>query len=74
MAKFALAPRLESRSVEKESDAELRAEARQVLEQLEYSRAEAQRLVESIFARYKNLKSTGGVFVFEQQHSAAERV
>ena len=69
MAKFALASRVEPLSIEKESDAELKTEALQVLEQLEYSRAEAQRLVEGIFARYKNLKSTEEFLhkVFEQQ-------
>jgi holliday junction DNA helicase RuvA len=71
MAKFALASRVEALSIEKESDAELRAEALQVLEQLEYSRAEAQRLVDVIFARHKNLGSTEEFLrrVFEQQHS-----
>jgi holliday junction DNA helicase RuvA len=71
MTKFALAPREEPLSVETESDAELKAEALQVLEQLEYSRAEAQRLVEGIFARHKNLKSTEEFLrkVFEQRNS-----
>lgn len=70
MAKFALASRAESLSVEKESGAELKPECLQVLEQLEYSRAEAQRLVESIFARHKDLKSAEEFLhkVFEQQH------
>jgi holliday junction DNA helicase RuvA len=69
MAKFALSPRLEPLSIEKESEEELKAEALQVLEQLEYSRSEAQRIVERIFARYKNLKSTEEFLskVFEQQ-------
>jgi Holliday junction DNA helicase RuvA len=71
MAKFALASRVEPLSIEKESDAELKSEALQVLEQLEYSRAEAQRLVHSIFTRYQNLSSTEEFLrrVFEQQHS-----
>jgi Holliday junction resolvasome RuvABC DNA-binding subunit len=74
MAKFALASRMESLCVEKESDSELKAEALQVLEQLEYSRAEAQRLVESIFARCKTLKTTEEFLrkVFEQRHSTGE--
>jgi len=72
MSKFALTSRAEPLSVEGESDTELRSEALQVLEQLEYSRAEAQRLVDGIFARYKNLKNTEEFLrrVFEQQHSS----
>lgn len=58
MAKFALARTEEPLSVEQESSAELKQEALQVLEQLEYSKSEAQRMVEEIFARHKNLKST----------------
>ncbi len=58
MAKFALSPSEPPLSIEKESDAELKAEALQVLEQLEYSRAEAQRIVAEIFARHKPLKTT----------------
>jgi holliday junction DNA helicase RuvA len=71
MAKFALASRVEPLSIESESDTELKTEALQVLEQLEYSRVEAQRLVEAIFARHKNLKSTEEFLhmIFEQQHS-----
>jgi len=48
----------------------LKAEALQVLEQLEYSRAEAQRMVADIFARHKNLKTIEEFLrkVFEQQH------
>jgi len=57
MAKFALARSEEPLSIEKEPAAELKTEAQQVLEQLEYSRAEAQRMVVEIFARHKNLKS-----------------
>jgi holliday junction DNA helicase RuvA len=58
MAKFALAHTEEPLSIEKESTAELREEALQILEQLEFSRAEAQRMVADIFAKHKNLKST----------------
>ena len=57
MAKFALAHSEEPLSIEKEPAAKLKTEAQQVLEQLEYSRAEAQRMVVEIFARHKNLKS-----------------
>lgn len=72
MAKFALASRVEPLSIEKESDVELRAEASQVLEQLEYSHTEAQRMIEGIFARHKGLKNVEDFLrkVFEQQHSA----
>ncbi|MGH9445729.1 MAG: Holliday junction branch migration protein RuvA, partial [Terriglobia bacterium] len=74
MAKFALAPRVEPLSVEKQTDAELKAEALQVLEQLEYSRGEAQRVVERVFSRHKNLKSTEEFLskVFEQQTAGPE--
>ena len=70
MAKFALAPTEEPLSVEKESPSEVKIEALQVLEQLEYSRAEAQRTIADIFARHKNLKSIEEFLrkVFEQQH------
>ena len=70
MAKFALARTEEPLSVEQESGAELKQEALQVLEQLEYSRAEAQRMVDEIFARHKNLKTTEDFLrqVFEQLH------
>lgn len=57
MAKFALAPGNQPLSVEQESVTELRAEARQVLEQLEYSRSEADRLANEIFARHKGVKT-----------------
>ncbi|HEV2177423.1 MAG TPA: Holliday junction branch migration protein RuvA [Terriglobia bacterium] len=69
MAKFALAPAEEPLSVEKESPSELRIEALQVLEQLEYSRAEAQRMVAEIFARDKNVKTVEEFLrkVFEQR-------
>ena len=68
MAKFALAHTEEPLSVETEPASELKKEALQVLEQLEYSHAEAARMVESIFARNKNLKSTEEFLrkVFEQ--------
>lgn len=70
MAKFALAPPEEPLSVEKESFSELRAEALQVLEQLEYSRGEAQRITDGILAHHKNLKTIDEFLrkVFEQQH------
>ena len=70
MAKFALAHAEEPLSVEQESVSELRQEALQVLEQLEYSRSEAQRMVEEIFAKNKNLKNTEEFLrkVFEQLH------
>ena len=68
MAKFALARTEEPLSVEQETGTELKQEALQVLEQLEYSRSEAQRMVDDIFARHKNLKSTEDFLrrVFEQ--------
>jgi len=69
MAKFALAPSEAPLSVERETDAELRLEAVQVLEQLEYTRGEAQRMVADIFARHKHLKSVEEFLkhVFEQK-------
>jgi Holliday junction DNA helicase RuvA len=72
MAKFALARSEEPLSVEEESAGELKREALQVLLQLEYSRSEAQRMVEEIFARHKNLKTTEDFLrkVFEQLHPA----
>jgi Holliday junction DNA helicase RuvA len=72
MAKFALARAEEPLSVEQESGAELKKEALQVLEQLEYSRAEAQRMVDEIFSKHKNLKSTEDFLrrLFEQLHPA----
>lgn len=68
MAKFALAPREEPLSVEKEPVSELRAEALQVLEQLEYSRSEAQRITDSILARHRTIKTIDEFLrkVFEQ--------
>jgi Holliday junction DNA helicase RuvA len=70
MAKFALARAEEPLSVEQESGAELKQEALQVLEQLEYSRVEAQRMVDEIFSKHKNLKSTQDFLrlLFEQLH------
>ena len=70
MAKFALARTEEPLSVEPESGAELKQEALQVLEQLEYSRSEAQRMVDEIFSRHKNLKTTEDFLrrLFEQLH------
>ena len=70
MAKFALSRTEEPLSVEQESSAELKHEALQVLEQLEYSHPEAQRMVDAIFARHKNLKTTEDFLrkVFEELH------
>ncbi len=70
MTKFALAPSEAPLSIEQESAAELKAEAVQVLAQLEYSRSEAQRIAEQIFSRHKNLKSVEEFLrkVFEQVH------
>jgi Holliday junction DNA helicase RuvA len=74
MAKFALSRTEQPLSVEEESTSELRQEARQVLEQLEYSHAEAQRMVDEIFARHKNLKTTEEFLrrVFEQLHPTSK--
>lgn len=74
MAKFALAHAEEPLSLEKEPVSELKEEALQVLEQLEYSRAEGQRIVTEIFARHKNLKTMEEFVrkVFEQVHPKAE--
>jgi len=70
MAKFALAHTEQPLSVEQESSAELKQEALQVLEQLEYSRSEAQRMADEIFSRHKNLKTTEDFLrlVFDQLH------
>jgi Holliday junction DNA helicase RuvA len=70
MAKFALARSEEPLSVEQESTSGLKQEALQVLEQLEYSRTEALRIVEEIFSRNKHLKTTEEFLrkVFEQLH------
>jgi len=74
MTKFALARTDQPLSVEKESVSELKAEALAVLEQLEYSRSEAQRMVDEIFAKNKNLKTTEEFVrkVFEQLHPKSE--
>ncbi len=68
MTKFALAHSNQPLSIEKESAVELKKEALAVLLQLEYSRAEAHRMVEDIFSKHKNLKSTEDFLrkVFEQ--------
>jgi len=74
MSKFALARSDQPLSVEKEPASELKREAMAVLEQLEYSRPEAQRMVEEIFTKYKNLKTTEEFVrkVFEQLHPKSE--
>ena len=74
MAKFALAHAEEPLSLEKEPVSELKEEALQVLEQLEYSRAEAQRVVAEIFARHSNIKTMEEFVrkVFEQIHPKGE--
>ena len=58
MTKFALARSVQPLALEKESAAELKEEALAVLEQLEYSRPEARRMVEEIFAKHKGIRST----------------
>jgi Holliday junction DNA helicase RuvA len=70
MAKFALARTEEPLSVEQEPVSEVKVEALQVLEQLEYSRSEAQRMVEEVFARNKSLRTTEEFLrkLFEQLH------
>ncbi len=69
MAKFALARSEEPLSVEPEPLSDLKMEAIQVLEQLEFSHAEAQRMATEILARHKNLKSIDEFLrkVFEQR-------
>jgi Holliday junction DNA helicase RuvA len=69
MAKFALAQTEEPLTVEEEPVAQLKLEAMQALEQLEYSHAEAQRMVEDIFSQNKKLKSLEEFLrkVFEQK-------
>jgi Holliday junction DNA helicase RuvA len=76
MAKFALAHSEAPLAIERESAAELKAEAVQVLIQLEYSRSEAQRIVEETFAKHKNVKTVEEFLrkVFEQRQSAAEQL
>ena len=61
MTKFALAQSSQPLSIEKESVSELKEEALAVLLQLEYSRAEAHRMVDEIFAKHKNLKNDGRI-------------
>jgi len=74
MAKFALARGEEPLSVETESVSDLKMEAIQVLEQLEFSHAEAQRMATEILARHKNLKSIDEFLrkVFEQRQEATK--
>jgi len=74
MTKFALARADQPLSVEKESIFELKREAMVVLEQLEYTRSDAQRMVDDIFAKHKNLKTTEEFVrkVFEQLHPKPE--
>ncbi len=69
MAKFALAPAEEPLSVEDEPVSQLRDEALQALEQLEFSHAEAERMTAQIFSQNKNLKSLEEFLrkVFEQK-------
>jgi holliday junction DNA helicase RuvA len=69
MSKFALAHSTQPLSIEKESVSELKEEALAVLLQLEYSRSEAHRMVDEIFAKHKNLKTTEEFLrrVFEQR-------
>ena len=75
MAKFALAHKEEPLALERESPSELKQEAMQVLTQLEYSRGEAQRIVEATFARHRNIKTVEEFLrkVFEQQQAGSER-
>jgi Holliday junction DNA helicase RuvA len=70
MAKFALARTEAPLSVEEEPVSQLKAEALAVLEQLEYSRSEAERMTNEIFAKHKNLKTTEEFLrkVFEAMH------
>jgi holliday junction DNA helicase RuvA len=69
MSKFALAHSTQPLSIEKESVSELKEEALSVLLQLEYSHAEAHRMVDEIFAKHKNVKTTEEFLrrVFEQR-------
>ena len=73
MSKFALAHSSQPLSIEKESVSELKEEALAVLLQLEYSRAEAHRMVDEIFAKHKNVKTTEEFLrrVFEQRQGEA---
>jgi holliday junction DNA helicase RuvA len=74
MAKFALAQTGEPLSIEQETASNLKMEAIQVLEQLEYSRNEAQRIAAEILARHRNLKSIDEFLrkVFEQRQDATK--
>jgi len=69
MAKFALAPTEEPLSMEKQPASELRVEALHALEQIEFTHAEAQRMVEQIFSKNRNLRSVEEFLrkVFEQK-------
>jgi len=73
MAKFALARAEEPLSIEKEPASDLKAEAQQVLEQLEFSRNEAQRIAADILGKHKNLKSIEEFLrkVFEQRQGGS---
>jgi holliday junction DNA helicase RuvA len=74
MAKFALARTEQPLSVEEEPVSQLKLEAVAVLEQLEYSRSEAERMTTEIFAKYKNLKTSEEFLrkVFEEMHPKPE--
>lgn len=71
MAKFALAPAEEPLSVEREPAEQLKAEALHALEQIEFSHADAQRMVAQIFNQNRNLKSVEEFLrkVFEQSQA-----
>ena len=75
MAKFALAHSEEPLAIERESAGELKQEAVQVLTQLEYSRGEAQRIVDATFTKHRNLKTVEDFLrkVFEQRQTAADQ-
>lgn len=70
MAKFALAPAEEPLSLEKEAAVEVKIEAVQALEQLGYSRAEAERSAEAVLLRHKGMKTAEELLrkLFEQSH------
>lgn len=72
MAKFALAPSEEPLSLAKEAPGDLKREAVQALEQLGYSRAEAERSTEAVLLRYKDLKTAEDLLrkLFEQSRPA----
>lgn len=72
MAKFALARTDTPLSVEEESTSQLKGEALEVLKQLEFSRAEAERMVAEIFTQHKHLKTTEEFLrkVFEQRQTS----